>query len=124
MAATAKAATRRGRSALRLSKGAAIERVIRISTPWLAPARAARSEPVDRAELELPAGIGSARRLAEIGVADDADVAVRRVVLVVEQVEDIRAHLDALPARQRERSGQRHVRVADRSAARGVAAVG
>src|SRR3954463_2531022 len=92
-----------------------IERARRIATGML--------EAIDGAELELPARIRTARRLAEIGVAEDADVAVGGEVLVVEQVEHIGAHFNAVLLRQREGAREREVRIADRCAARGVPAL-
>src|SRR5262245_27662473 len=79
-----------------------------------------KSEPIDGAELELPARVRTACRLAEVGVADDADVAVRREVLVVEHGADVSSGLDAVLARQRERPRQSEVGESDRRAARGI----
>src|SRR2546430_2865022 len=83
--------------------------------------RCSRSETIDRPELELPARIRAARRLAEIGVADDADVPVRGVVLVVEQIEHVGTDFHAVLARQHERARQREVDGSDGSASRGIA---
>src|SRR5947207_1190930 len=85
-----------------------------------ASADASRSKTIDRPELELPARIRAARRLAEIDVADDADVAVRGEVRVVEQVEHVGSDLEAVVTGQRERACEGEIRVPDRGAARGV----
>src|SRR5262245_29962963 len=81
---------------------------------------ARRLETVDRTELELPARIGLTRGLSEIDVADDADVAVRGVVLVVEHVEHVGPELDAVAVRQRKRARHGEVREPDWGAARRV----
>src|SRR3954447_10919169 len=98
-------------------------RATRISIVCIGIASLRWSEAIDRPELELPARVGAARRLAEVDVAEDADVAVRRVVLVVEQIEDVGANLHAVPARQRKRAGEREIGVAHRRAARRIAAL-
>src|SRR5260221_5893812 len=102
----------------------AIERVARVTNPRFITTWCLPSEAIDSAELELPARIGAARRLAVIDVADDAGVAVRRVVLVVEQVEDVGTYLDAVLPGQVEGARQREIRVTDGGAARRVPALG
>src|SRR5436190_5559827 len=93
----------------------AIARVGRDSTPLGRADWRRRSEAIDRSELELPPRICTARRLAVIRVADDADVPVGRVVLVVEHVEHVGSDLHAVLAWQSERARQRQVDVSDGS---------
>src|SRR5262245_55736703 len=76
-----------------------------------------RLETINRAELELPARIRSTCRFAVVDVADDADVAVRGEVLVVEQVEHVGPEFDSAAAGQCKGARQREVRVPDRSTA-------
>src|SRR5260221_11761321 len=93
----------------------AIERMTRICS---------RSETINRAELELAARIRATRRLAEIGVADDAGVAVRAEVFVVEHVEHAGPEFDAVAAGQPDRARQAAVRVPYRGAACRIRASG